>query len=447
MNNIFKIKLKKIILLLKNKKISNFELVEQCFLNLKKNNKFYLELYEKESFKYALKLDNSKKLSFSLPITLKDIYTIKNKFCSCNSNILKNELFNYNSKIVKILKKNKINIIGKVILEEFCVGETGTNNCNLFNPYKKKYFIGGSSNGCSLSLNYNFNNISIGSDTGGSIRTPASFCNLIGFKPSYGKISREGMIPYSSYLDTCSIMSNYVEDCKIIFNLLNKNNFDLSSNNKKIFFNIKSKFISILYIEEIYNDYEIKNIFEKIIKNFEEMNFKIIFINLKNINLFLEFYEFISSKDFYSNTSKYDGIKFKKKKYYKNINDLVKINRNFLNICKNKILIGANYFFLNNNFNLNILYKKFSKFFELSNLILLPTNIIKNLKIKNKFSNYFDYLTIISNLLKLPSINLSLGFINHLSLGFQLIGEYNYDEYLLNIANLYEKRYLNKYVL
>ncbi|AFP83713.1 aspartyl/glutamyl-tRNA amidotransferase A subunit [Candidatus Carsonella ruddii CS isolate Thao2000] len=447
MNNIFKIKLKKIILLLKNKKISNFELIKQCFFNLKNNNKFYTELYEKESFKYALKLDNSKKKEISLPITLKDIYTIKNKFCKCNSNILNNKLFNYDSKIVKIFKKNKINIIGKVILEEFCVGETGKNNFNLSNLFKKKYFIGGSSNGSSLSLNYNFNNISIGSDTGGSIRTPAAFCNLVGFKPSYGKISREGMIPYSTYLDTCSIMSNYVEDCKIIFNLLNKNNFDLSSNNKKIFFNIKSKYISILYIEEMYVDYEIKFIFEKIIKNFEEMNFKIIFINLKNINFFLNFYDFKSSKDFYSNTSKYDGIKFKKKKYYKNINDLIKTNRIFLNNCKNKILLGSNYFFLNNDLNINILYKDFLKIFEFSNLILLPTNIIKNLKIINKFSSYFDYLTIISNLLKLPSINLSLGFINHLPLGFQLISEYNNDNYLLNIAILYEKKFLNKYVL
>ncbi|AQU89471.1 amidase family protein [Candidatus Carsonella ruddii] len=451
MNFLCKLSVKKIILLIKNKKISNYELTKCCLNNLIKINKkntFIVDFFFKESLNFANKLD--KKNSISIPISIKNIFSLKKKKLTSNSNILKNFKTKYNSDIIKILKKNKFNILSIDILDEFCLGSSGINNSCLKNLYNKKILTGGSSSGSCLNISYGCNLLSLGSDTGGSVRTPSSFCNIIGFKPTNAIFSRNGMIPYSSLLDNCSIITNYAEDCKFMFNILKYKNLDLLSNIKNIFLNFKKKKkILILNYKEFFSSNELKLLFEKIIKNFEELNFIIINENVNFYSL-LNLYNSISSKDFYSNTCKFDGIKYGfNKLFYKNINDYIKLNRVFSKDCKNKIIKGNHFFFIKNNFN-DLEFKNIKKIFEncfnKSNFILIPTNL-DYFKFKNNiYSEYIDLFTMVSNILGYPTINLKLGFINHIPIGFQIISNKNYDLDLLNLSILYESFNFKNYV-
>ncbi|XZR52639.1 MAG: amidase family protein [Candidatus Carsonella ruddii] len=449
MNFLCKLGIKKIYLLLKNKKISNYELVKICLNNLIKfKNKinFNVEIFYKESLNFA-KLIDKKKL-ISIPISIKNIFNIKNKKLKCNSKILQKYISIYDSYIIKILKKNYFNILSTDKCDEFCIGGTGLNNNLITNIYNKNYISGGSSSGSAINIAFSGNLISIGSDTGGSCRTPSSFCNIIGFKPTNGLISREGMVPYSSYLDNCSIISNNVEDSKFLFKILTNKNIDLYSNKKKIFFNFKKNNFIILDYKEFFIDFEILNTFNNVIMNFEKLGLKIIKLKI-NFSSFLNLYDSFSSKEFYSNSCKFDGIKFGfKKKKYKNINDFVKLNRIFSQNTKNKILKGYNYLQIDNLYkqDINFVKKIFEKIFIKSNFIIIPTNI-KYFKIKNtKFSDLIDVLTVTSNIFGYPSINIRSGFINHLPIGFQIISDKNFDNDLLNIAFLYESTYFKNYV-
>ncbi|BFI90868.1 amidase family protein [Candidatus Carsonella ruddii] len=449
MNYLCKLGIKKIYLLIKNKKISNYELVKICLNNIIKiNNKnnFNIDIFYKESLNFAKLID--KKELINIPISIKNIFNIKNKKITCNSKILKNYISFYDSYVVKLLKKNFFNILSIDKCDEFCVGGTGLNNNFLTNIYNKKFITGGSSSGSALNISFSGNLCSINSDTGGSSRTPSSFCNVVGFKPTNKSISREGMIPYSSYLDNCSIISNNAEDCKFLFLILKNKNIDLHSNIKKIFLNSKKNKIFVLDYKEFYIDFEFLNIFNNVIKNFEQLGFKIIKENLNFIS-FLNLYDSFSSKEFYSNSCKFDGIKFGfKKKIYKNINDLIKLNRIFSNNNKKKIIKGYNYLQTENFSKKDLFFIKkiFEKIFLLSNFFIIPTNI-KHFKIENtKFSDIIDLFTTFSNLLGYPSINIRLGFINHLPIGFQIIADRNFDFDLLNISCFYESSYFKNYV-
>ncbi|WMC19314.1 MAG: amidase family protein [Candidatus Carsonella ruddii] len=449
MNYLCKLGIKKIYLLIKNKKISNLELVKICLNNIFKfKNKinFNVDIFYKESLNFA-KLIDKKKL-INIPISIKNIFNINNKKLTCSSKILKKYVSFYDSYIIKILKKNYFNILSIDKCDEFCIGGTGLNNNLIKNIYNKKYISGGSSSGSAINISFSGSLISIGSDTGGSCRTPSSFCNIIGFKPTNGIISREGMVPYSSYLDNCSIIANNVEDCKFLFEIIKNKNIDLHSNIKKVFFNLKKNNILILDYKEFYIDFEFLKIFNNIISNFEKLGFTIMKIKLK-IKSFLNLYDSFSSKEFYSNSCKFDGIKYGfKKKIYKNINDFVKLNRIFSKNTKNKILKGYNYLQIENLNQQDLFYIKkiFEKIFLISNFIIIPTNI-KHFKINNtKFSDLIDVFTVFSNILGYPSINIRSGFINHLPIGFQIISDKNFDNDLLNISYLYESSYFKNYV-
>lgn len=302
----------------------------------------------------------------------------------------------------------------------------------------------------SLNISYGCSLASLASDTGGSVRTPSSCCNIVGYKPTNGIFSRNGMVPYSSYLDNCSIIANYAEDCKFIFNILKNKNLDLLSNCKYINFNfIKKKIFTILNYKEFYSSKEIELLFNIIIKNLEKLNFNIINKNL-NLNSFINFYNFLSSKEFYSNSCKYDGIKygfFKKK--YKNENDFIKLNRIFSQNCKNKIIKGLNILNIKNNINnidiLNI--KKFlNECFIDSNFLILPTNLKKFNLNDNYYSEYIDLLTVFANVFGFPSINIRMGLLNHCPIGFQIFSNKNCDIDLLNISILYESYNFKNYV-
>ncbi|AFP83903.1 amidase family protein [Candidatus Carsonella ruddii] len=449
MNYLCKIGIKKIYILLKNKIISNYELVKNCLNNLyklKNKNNFNIEIFFKESLNFAKKNDKENKIN--IPISIKNIFSIKNKFLTCNSNLLKKYKSKYDSYIIKKIKKNNFNILSIDNCDEFCVGGNGLNNCLNYNIYNKKFISGGSSSGSSTNISFGGNLISIGSDTGGSIRTPSSYLNIIGFKPTNGSISRYGMVSYSSYLDNCSIISNNVEDCIFLFKLLKNKNIDLYSNINYFKINKKKKIISIIDYKEFYIENEYIDIFNNIIFNFEKLNFNLNKINL-NLKSFLNIYDSISSKEFYSNSSKFDGIKFGfKKKIYKNINDFIKLNRIFSNKTKLKILKGYNYL-QNNNFKINEIKemkKIFEKIFLNSDFLILPTNI-KHFKIKdNKFNDLIDVFTTFSNILGYPSINIRSKLKNHLPIGFQIISNKNFDNDLLNIAFLYENILYKNYV-
>ncbi|MGK2912693.1 MAG: amidase family protein [Candidatus Carsonella ruddii] len=448
MNFLCKLGIKKILILIKNKKISNYELTKCCInniLKISKKNNFNINLYYKESLNFAKKMDDLKKIL--LPVSLKNIFLINKKQISCNSKLLKKNNSLCDSNIIKILKKNNFNVLSFDKLDEFCIGSTGINNIILNNNLNNKNFIGGSSSGSSLNISYGCSLISFASDTGGSVRVPSSFCNTIGYKPTNGIFSRNGMYNYSSYLDNCSIMTNNSEDCKFIFNILKNKNLDVSSNYKYIYFNFKKKnnFIILNYKEQ-YSSKEVCLLFKNVIKNLEELKFNIINKKINFLSL-INFYEILSSKEFYSNSCKYDGIKYGFQKYiYKNKNDFIKLNRIFFKNCKNKILKGINYLNFENYFNIEKIKKFYIECFLNANFLLIPTNLDKFTVFDNKYSDYIDFLNVFANIIGYPSINLNMGKINHSFLGFQIIANKNCDLDLINLSILYESFNFKKYV-
>lgn len=199
-------------------------------LNNLKNNWVITQIKDIE------KSENKSGKLFNIPYSLKDNIITKNIKTTAGSKILNNYYPSYNSTIYKILKNAGAILMAKTSLDELGQGGTGNNFYygNAKNPYDERRISGGSSSGSAAQVAAGDVVFAIGSDTGDSIRIPAAYCGVVGFKPSWGRISRFGLIPYSPSLDTIGIITNYVEDNIVIYNLLNgRDENDLTTINEK----------------------------------------------------------------------------------------------------------------------------------------------------------------------------------------------------------------------
>lgn len=447
------------------KEISVKELFQEYLQRIKKQDKDYgsfLYLIEdEEQINYAQKLIDEKRahLLTGIPIAVKDNILIKDYPCTAGSKILENFIAPYDATVIKKLRELGAVFIGKTNLDEFAMGSSTENSAfkKTKNPYNPEYVPGGSSGGSAVAVAKDFAPLALGSDTGGSIRQPASFCGIVGFKPTYGLVSRYGLIAMASSLDQIGPFAKTVKDAKILFeSILGPDPLDATTHKNFTFKQVQPKIIGIPkeYFQEGLDE-RIKNlIFERI----EEIksDFQIKEVNLPMSKYALACYYLVMPAEVSANLARYDGIRYGWRKDQSSVLRLYETTRGsgFGPEVKRRIFLGT--FILSHGYYdayyvralklRNKIKEDFKKVFKEVDFIFTPTSPTLPFKfgekIKDPLSMYLsDLYTVGVNLAGLPALSLNIGFIEGFPVGLQIIGDHFSDLSLLDFAEILEKKW------
>jgi len=454
---------------LKNKEFSSVELTRAYLDQIKKTDKdlnAFLSVFEDSAISEAELADERIKSGefaelTGIPCAVKDAILVKDKKCTAGSKILENYIAPYDATVIKKLKEQGGVILGKTNLDEFAMGGSGENSAfgATKNPYDKTRVAGGSSSGSAVVVASNEACYALGSDTGGSIRLPSSFCGDVGLKPTYGSVSRYGLIAFGSSLDQIGPIAKTVEDAKIIFNAISeKDEKDATSADYKFedsATNLKGLKIGVpkeYFVKGI--DKEVEKIIRNAIKKAEEQGAKIVEISLPSVEFALACYYIIATSEASANLSRFDGIKYGLSVDGKDLLDvyLKSKSKGFGDEVKRRIMIGT--YALSSGY-YDAYYKKalevrqfikqdFSKAFEKVDLIFSPVSPTPAFKLGDKtedpLSMYLmDIYTVSLNLAGLPGLSLPAGKIGNLPVGLQIIGNHFEENKILGVAEQLEK--------
>ncbi len=468
--NIINLTIKEIYYLLKNRQIKSYDLTLSCIQKIKKyNNKIgaFLFFENKKSLINATISDNrynkGRQLSCldGIPVSIKDIVITKNIKTTASSKILNKYIPVFESTIITKLKKSGAIIIGKTNCDEFSMGSSNENSSYFIckNPHNLNYSPGGSSGGSAASISSGMSLASIGTDTGGSVRQPASFCGLIGIKPTYGKISRCGIIAFSSSLDQVGIFSKTTYDASIILSILsNFDKKDTTSNNRKkinhtFYLNYQLKNIKFGIPKEYF--YQKINAFIRIAINKSILKLKKINVNIKRISIpsikyNVSTYHIITTAEASSNLYRYDGIRFGLK-LGRNLNETYRKTRSelFGKEVKKRIMLG-NYILNKSHYDLyyqkslcakKLIKNDFKKTFSQIDVLISPTIPImfkSGIQTNNPTNIYLsDIFTVGTNLSGLCAISIPSSY-KKIPIGFQLIGKPLDENLLMSISSFLE---------
>ena len=473
--DIYKKSITELSALLKKKELSSLEMTKY-FLNRinsydSKLNSF-ISVNDDRAIEQAKLADNllsknENSLLTGIPIAHKDLFSTKDTLTTCGSKMLENYHPPFDATVVSRLAKVGMVSIGKTNMDEFAMGSS--NESSYFGPVKNPWNLtkvpGGSSGGSASAVAARLAPIATGSDTGGSIRQPASFCGLTGLKPTYGSVSRYGMIAYASSLDQGGPIAKSAQDCALLFDEIKGYDANDPTSNykikeKKIKLNLKKanvKNITIGIPKEYFSedlDSKISDVLNISIEIFKKLVFKFKEVSLPNHNYTIPAYYIIASAEASSNLSRYDGIKFGYRcDKPKNLEDLYLKTRKegFGKEVKKRIMIGA-YALSSGYFDeyymralkiRRIIKDNFMKAFENIDFLLAPTCPTTAFDIGEKTSDAVamylsDIYTTPVNLAGLPAVSIPIGFSNKMPVGMQIIGNYFSEEDILNIAHLYQ---------
>jgi len=460
-----------------NKKFSCFELVKSCLDEIKKRDKeinAFISLNEKaieEAKEIDKKIMANEKLGEldGIPIAVKDNILVENLKCTAGSRILEDYIAPYNATVIEKLKKTGAIIIGKTNMDEFAMGSSG--EYSAFGPSKNPYDLsrvtGGSSSGSAAAVAAGFALVALGSDTGGSVRQPAAFCGLVGLKPTYGSVSRYGLIAMASSLDQIGPITKNVEDAEIIFNVIKgKDELDSTSVESKLPItnyqlpNLKNLRIGLpkeYFIKGL--DEEIEERIDEIVKKIEKLGVKIEKISLPHTDYALAVYYIIMPSEVSANLARYDGIRYgtsrikNQKSKVKSLLDLYLENRTkgFGDEVKRRIMLGTyslstgyyEAYYLKAQKVRNLIKKDFLEAFEKVDLIITPTTPTPAFKIGEKqdpLSMYLsDIFTVSVNLAGLPAISIPIGKVNNLPIGLQIIGKPFEEDKIFKLSKIIEE--------
>ena len=445
------------------------ELVRFCLDKIKKENDTlndFLNLTENLALEQAKKVDDKiadgEKIGQleGAPVAIKDNILVEGHKTTAGSKILENYTATYDATVIEKLKKAGAIIIGKTNLDEFAMGASTENSA--FGPTKNPADIsrvpGGSSGGSAVAVAANHCLAALGSDTGGSIRQPASFCGVVGFKPSYGMVSRYGLIAMASSLDQIGPLTKTVEDAKLIFGAIRgQDKMDPTTVDSAKYqprnTNVKNLRIGIPreYFEEGI-DKKVKEKIEKAIKNFEKIGAKIEEINLPHTKYALAVYYIIVPAEVSANLARYDGIKYGYSASSERLLDnyLKTRAKGFGDEARRRIILGT--YALSSGYYeayygkaqkvRAIIKKEFEEIFKKVDILLTPTAPTAAFKIgekKDPLSMYLsDIYTVPASLAGLPAISMPCDTIDNLPIGLQIIGPQFQDDLLLEVAGEYE---------
>jgi aspartyl-tRNA(Asn)/glutamyl-tRNA(Gln) amidotransferase subunit A len=451
------------------KEFSAVDLAQAYLDEIKKKNKelnAYLEVYDDvlEQAKIAdgqIAKGESHPL-LGIPLAIKDVILIKGRKVSAASKILENYMASYDATVITKLKKQGAVFLGRTNTDEFAMGGSTENSAYgvTRNPHDLSRVAGGSSGGSVVAVTANMALGALGSDTGGSVREPASFCGIVGFKPTYGRVSRYGLIAMGSSLDCIGTIAKNAEDAKIIYDAIH--GYDVldstSITNTTYSKSSLKKVIGVPWSLVNTNgvDKKVQENFKESIKKLEALGFVIKDIFIKNLDLVLAAYYIIMPAEASTNLARFDGMRYGLHKDGENLlkDYFLTKGKGFGKEARRRILLGAYvlsagyydaYYGKAQNIR-SVLKKEFAETFKEIDIIATPTAPFVAWKIGEKsdpLSVYLaDIFTITANMIGVPAISIPSGFVKEegkkLPLGIQFMAPHGREDLLFAIGNKFE---------
>lgn len=461
--------------MLVTKQCSCTELTKSYLDEIEKSNGeliAYVNVTDDEALKTAEQVDrkisNGEEIGLleGVPMTLKDNISTKGIETTCCSKILTGYKPIYNATVWDELANQNAVMLGKTNMDEFAMGSSCETSYfgGATNPFNTKHVSGGSSGGVASAVGANIAAYGLGSDTGGSIRQPASFCGIVGLKPTYGAVSRYGLIAYASSLDQIGPITKSVEDASIVFDAISKyDDKDSTSQGNlggvtysKLDNDIKGMKIGIAheYLDGVRDD--VKESILKAAEVYKSLGAEIVYFDLPELKFALPVYYIIACAEASSNLGRYDGIRFGyKTEHYNGTHDMVCRTRSegFGDEVKKRILLGtyvlsAGYYdaYYKKAQNLRgTIVKAFDNAFEKCDVILAPTVPMTAFEtghaVSDPIETYLtDICTVPVNIAGLPGVSVPCGFnAKGMPIGMQLIGKRFDEATILNAAYKYQQ--------
>lgn len=400
-----------------------------------------------------------------IPVVIKDNIHINNEITTCGSKILENYKAVFDASVTKFLEEEDAIIIGKTNLDEFAMG--GSTELSAFfpthNPWNLNCIPGGSSGGSAAAVSARLVPLALGSDTGGSIRQPAAYCGIVGFKPTYGRVSRYGLVAYGSSLDQIGPFATNVKDLALTMEVLSKpcprdstnlkippesylDNLPYDLHNVKI--GVPWNFLENLEEKKLAN-------IKQSLDSLKSLGAQILDIDLDILRYSIAVYYILATAEASTNLARFDGIKYGlRSKEAKNLDDVYDLSRDegFGSEVKRRIMLGT--YVLSSGFQdayyrkaqkvRTLIIKAYEKAFDTCDLILLPSCPSSALEINKTTDPFIYYLqdlyTVSINLAGLPAISVPSGFDEkNMPYGLQLIGPQLHDHLVLRAGHAFEK--------
>lgn len=458
---------------LAEKKISSLELTQYFLERIKKMDSLnsFITVTEEHALNAAKKSDEERSQGkkgplLGIPIAHKDIFCTQGIKTSCGSKMLDNFYSPYDATVVENLKNAGTVMLGKTNMDEFAMGSSNENSYYgpVKNPWDLAAVPGGSSGGSCAAIAAGFVPAATATDTGGSIRQPAALCGITGLKPSYGRVSRFGMIAFASSLDQGGPVAKTAEDCALMLEAMASHDTkDSTCLNRPVpkYSEMLNKNLAGLKIglpKEFFDknlDSRVANKVEEAINVLKKQNVEFKEITLPHMHLSIPVYYVIAPAECSSNLARFDGVRYGYRCIEpKNLEDLYVRSRDegFGKEVKRRILIGtyvlsAGYYdayYLKAQKIRNLISQDYQQAFKEVDVILGPTTPTPAFNIGEKLedpvSMYLcDLYTVGANLSGLPGLSMPAGFIDNRPVGVQLIGKYFDEGTLLNVAHQFQK--------
>ncbi|MFW9937062.1 MAG: Asp-tRNA(Asn)/Glu-tRNA(Gln) amidotransferase subunit GatA [Candidatus Thorarchaeota archaeon] len=457
---------------IRNKEVKVQDIIQEIFRRIDETENqihSFVTLSKDKAYKkaklYDEKLKQGKKVGrlYGLPLANKDLICIKDFPTTCCSKILEGFKPPYDASVIQRLENEGIIHIGNTNMDEFAMGSSTETSCYgpTYNPWDISHVPGGSSGGAASSIAIGQTIFALGSDTGGSIRCPASFCGVVGLKPTYGRISRYGLIAFANSLDQIGTITKCVYDAALMLEIIaGKDPLDSTSVNIKVDHYteelqkpIEKKLIGIP--QEFFGDginNQVKNTVNKTIKRLESLGTESVEITIPHLEFTVPTYYLICMSEASSNLARYDGLRYGKMSSDASgdIYDVFSRTRirKFGAEVRRRIFLGtyalsAGYYdmyYIKSLKVRNLIKKDFEEAYKKCDFIISPTMPTTAFKIGEKVDDPLkmymdDILTCPINLAGLPAISIPCGHdSNDLPIGFQIIGNYFDEKGILNVA-------------
>ena len=448
--------------MIQNREISVAELVSAYQENIKNKNKdinAYLEVFNDP----IGEIDETKPLA-GIPFAIKDNMLIKGKICSASSKILENYHAAYDATVIKKLRDAGAIFLGRTNMDEFAMGASTENSAfgSTKNPFDLERVAGGSSGGSAAAVAADLGLAALGSDTGGSIRQPAGFCGVVGLNPTYGAVSRYGLIAMASSFDQIGPITKTVEDAEIIFNIIKGrdplDSTSIDSSQSSVVSSQKLRIGLLKYDKSGIND-EVNRIIEETIKKLKNLGHEIKEIELPHIEYSVPCYYILVPAEVSANLARFDGVRYGLSKQGKNLlEDYMETRASgFGKEVRRRIMLGtyvlsAGYYdeYYGRAQKVRVIIRKdFEKVFGLPSgggidVILTPTSPGPAFKIGEKTDDPLqmyleDIFTAPAKIAGLPAMSVPAGFAKSgLPIGVQFIAPWFREDILFHLGKQYE---------
>ncbi|AKA75096.1 Asp-tRNA(Asn)/Glu-tRNA(Gln) amidotransferase subunit GatA [Saccharolobus solfataricus] len=460
---------------LRNKNLEAEEYIERTYEKIGKYDKYinaFITIRSKEEVLKEVKesINKGGKLAGVL-IAIKDNISTEGIRTTCASKMLEDYIPPYDATVIEKLKKEGAVIIGKTNMDEFAMGST--TETSYFGPTRNPWDLertpGGSSGGSGAALAAGYVELALGSDTGGSIRAPAAYNAIFGLKPSYGTVSRFGLVAYANSLEQIGPMARNAEDLGLLFSIIaGPDERDATTINLNLNFELKERSVKNVRIGVLSDILEmsekpVSGVIKDVVNKLSSEGALIEDTKLGNAEYALPAYYIIAMSEASSNLARYDGVRYGYSKYMEgNWREVYAKNRGeaFGMEVKRRILLGsfilsAGYyeeFYLKALKVRNLIKKNLDELFKKYDILLSPTMPILPPKIGEVINDpvrmyAMDLNTVIANLAAIPALSMPVGFYSDLPIGLQLMGKYLSDIYLINISSFIERNITKLYNL